>query len=165
ELAAAGDQGRLAGLDHDDVVEAERGDQAAVVGDDDRVRGLVGEHVALDDVALRVLGKQVGQGSPVADVVPVVTDFEYADVRGFFHHGLVDRGALHPGIFQGDHVAFRRCAERIADPGQGGGELGPVALQLLQDGPGFPEEDPRVPGKVAGGDETLGGRAVGLFAE
>src|SRR5208282_4823672 len=73
ELAAAGDQGRLAGLDDDDVVEAERGDQAAVVGDDDRVRGLVGEHVALDGVALRVLGEQAGQGSPVADVVPVVT--------------------------------------------------------------------------------------------
>src|SRR5208337_1902222 len=51
ELAAPGDQGRLAGLDHDDVVEAERGNQAAVVvGDDDRVCGLVGEHVALDGV-------------------------------------------------------------------------------------------------------------------
>ena len=69
------------------------------------------------------------------------------------------------GYSQRDDLAFRGAAERSADPGQGGGELGPVPLQLIQDGPGFPDEDPRVPGKVAGGDETLGGGAVGLLAE
>ncbi len=40
-----------------------------------------------------------------------------------------------------------------------------MGTQLVQDGPGTPEEDPRVPEEAAGGQELLGRGAVGLFAE
>ena len=42
---------------------------------------------------------------------------------------------------------------------------GPVRGQGVEDRAGAPEEDARVPGEPAVGDEPLGGRAVGLLAE
>ena len=98
----------LPGMDDDQVVDAERRHQAAVVGDDDRVGRVAGDDVALDGVAGRVVVEKAGDGAPVADVVPVVGDLEHADVGGVFHDGLVDRHALQSGEMPRQGLAPRR---------------------------------------------------------
>ena len=65
----------------------------------------------------------------------------------------------------GDHLVLGGGAERIAHPAQCGGKAGPVPLQLVENGAGFPEEHARVPGEVAGGQKCLGRVEVGLLAE
>ncbi len=72
-------------------VDPQRRDQAAVVGDDDAAGGLDRHDRPLDRIPVGVGRDEFGEGPPVADVVPVVHDFEDADIRGLFHHGLVDR--------------------------------------------------------------------------
>ena len=54
KLVFAGDQRGLARMDDDQVIDAQGRNDAAVVGDDDRVPGIAGQDVPLDGVACRV---------------------------------------------------------------------------------------------------------------
>ena len=46
-----------------------------------------------------------------------------------------------------------------------GGERGAVGGEGVEDRAGTPDEDAGIPGEATGGDERLGGLAVGLLAE
>ena len=63
KLGFASDQGRAGGLDDDEVVDAERGDEIAFVGDDDRIRRIDDEHGALGGITLGIGFLQSGQGA------------------------------------------------------------------------------------------------------
>ena len=100
-------------------------------------RGLDGEDVALDGVALGVGRDERGQGPPVADVVPVVDDFQDADVAAP-SPSRPCRSAPSPsaGYSRAIVSASSGVPERLADAVERRGELGPVASPGRRGSPG-----------------------------
>ena len=113
KLVFPGDQSRLAGMDDDQVVDAQGGDQAAVIGDDDRAgrvasdRHRPGSRCRRSRVSRRLAS---ARQSPTS--FQTIRDLEHPHVRGVFHDGLVDRHALERREKPRQRLGLVRRAER-----------------------------------------------------
>ena len=162
---ATRDQHGVGGFDDHHAVQADGGD-AAVLGQHQGVAHLVGEDVALGDVAMGIARGDVPQRGPGADVGPASVEGHHGGLVGLLHDGVVD-GVAGRGQEGGlVHAAEVHVALALGDGGLAGREDGRrVALHLGDPGIGAQGEDAAVPVVFAGLHVALGGGEVGLFDE
>ena len=89
DLVAVGDQHRVRGLDHHQIINPQRGDQArftAYIA----VAGILGQDVPLDHIAVPVCLTDFAQGRPGTDVTPAAVQGHNSAPVGVLHHRVVD---------------------------------------------------------------------------
>src|SRR5690606_34744347 len=110
--ALVGDHHGVLGLHHHHVVHADQGDQLGRAVHE-AVVAVVGDHIALEHVAVAVLLLHVPQRGPGADVVPAGGQRHHAGAAGLLHHRIVDgivRAALEGAGVDGQHAVARLAA-------------------------------------------------------
>ena len=163
-LAAARHENRVGRLDHGDVLHADRGDEAALAAQE-RVAAVELHDVALHDVALRVLLRHVVDRIPAPHVRPVEVPRHHEDLGALFEHAVVDGDRGRGGEVALDRGLQAERARVRLDAGERFRKLGKVRVYRLEDRARAPHEHARVPEILARGEESLGGRAVGLLVE
>ncbi len=165
DLVLVGDHDRVLGFHHDHVFQTDQGHQLAVAVHQ-AVAAVMQDDVALDDVAVVVLGMDVPQRGPGTDIVPAGAHGHHAGAGGLFHHGVVDGivradgegGGVDADVDAVDAAALQRQQAGVVD-------IGVVLLQLFQETAGAEQEDAAVPAVVAGGHVFGGGDGIGLLDE
>ncbi len=155
------------GVDDDEVVAVDGGDQVAgLFADDEDVGGaeMLGERLG-DAIAAGVGGKGFTESGPATDVEPFHRHRDGGDVRGFFHDGKIDRDFGERGIDGIEDFVLLRRIPGFGDFHQAGVAFGEMLLDLIKNGFGFPDEHAGVPGVGAGGEILLGGLFIGFFLE
>lgn len=162
-LVTIGDQEGVAGLDHDEVIDAEEGDfDSFLFVEDDVVFGVDKCEVTVGGIVVALVGQVFGDRDPGADIIPVEGGLDIEDMPRFFHERIVD----------GDGGEFRKLVGHrggeIAGLGQffyEVAELGSVLLKLAEDRGHRPDKHAGVPNEVASGQEFFSEFGVGLFAK
>ena len=123
-------------------------------------------HGTLGGVALRVLGRDLPQRVPTADIGPAQRGRHHRGIGGALHHRIVDRnrGRRHEGCSVQPHEV-----EVAAGLGHRGAHrrrhCGRELLHLAQQGVGAGDEHATVPQMPAALDEALCRSRIGLFDE
>ena len=87
--AARRQHDRVLGRDDDQVLDPERGDQARF-GADIAVAGVLGDDMAGERVPRCVLGRQIPQRVPRAEIAPAHRHRHYRGPLGVLHHRIID---------------------------------------------------------------------------
>ena len=163
----AGHHHRVGRLDHDHVVQADGADQPAG-GVYQGVGRVLDDHVADAGVAKPVLGRDLPDRFPGAEVVPASVQRDHPDLelaaRTFLHHRVVDRLARYRGklgLARADELGV--VAARSPSLARGRGDVGAEALERSHPHRCLEHEHPGVPEVAAIGDIALRGGQVGLF--
>ncbi|GMA88247.1 hypothetical protein GCM10025868_34970 [Angustibacter aerolatus] len=167
---ARGDEQRVGGVDHDEVVDAEQGHEPAGRRHDDAGR-VAAEHQPglAEHLQAALAGRQHrGERVEVADVVPpepARDDGDPAGCGGGLGDGVVERDLRQPG----PHLLHDRRAvggvPRGAEPAQLPAERGLVLVEHVEHDRGAGHEHAGVPAVLAARDVLGGGLGVGLLAE
>ena len=161
-FVAAADEEGVGGLDDDEIVDAEEGDGAWLVGEDEIIGGFDGVEGGIRLIS-RGIGIEVfGDGGPASDIIPIETGFDDEDAFGFFHDRVIDgdfwEGREIGGDESGEIFGGAEAADEFAE------ERG-VAVEGGEDGGDGPDEHAGVPAEVALLEELFGEFGVGFFAE
>ncbi len=186
------DEGGVWGVDDDDVLAAEKGDEVRGVGGDGEVAGTFdeegfgsvlggwcalgvpgaarrGEHGA---VALRIWVREGSVRGPGAYVLPLEVEGDASDgdvgVLGCGFHDAVVDGFFGDGRVDIAHEGgLLLGAFRAGNALDGFGDCGLVLSEELKEARGLEDEHAGVPEVARGafGDEALSGRQVGFFAK
>ncbi len=155
----------IGGLDHDVVHQPHGGNQPAG-GLEIGIPDVVDQHVAVDHVLGGVLGADLPEGLPRAEVVPAGVQRHHHAAVGFFHDGVVDRvtrTGVEGRFTQAHEIEVRpSLGDRLL---AGGNHLGRQPLHFSQHLRGPEHEHPAVPAVVSRSDIGRCGRLVRLFDE
>src|SRR5262252_7918410 len=160
-----GDQHRIVGGDDHDVVESDRRHQPAFAADIG-VADAVGEHVAVQEVAVVVQRADVAQRGPGTDIAPRHVDRHDRRARRVLHDGVVDREVGRLAERLAGETEESEIFLAVAHRALAGAQHRRVdARQLAEIGTGAQQENSAVPEEGAAVDEALCRGAVGLLDE
>ncbi len=158
-------QHRILGLDHDVITQTHGCDQT-MIGIDIAALGVLEQHVAVGDIALRVLHQCLMQRRPRTHVRPARIERHHDRILGALHDRIVD--GLAPALPE----RLRVDAREVEIPDCGikccatcRGNVGRVLLEFFEVATRREQEHAAVPVAIAGVDKTLRSRRVGFFNE
>ena len=160
------DEGGFGGVDDDQVVAADGGEEVGgVFADGEDVGGVEVLDFGQGAVVVGVGWEGFAEGGPASDVEPLDGHGDGGDVGGFFHDGEVDRHLGEGGIDGVEDFLLARGVPGVGDLHEATVGFGEVLFELVEDGFGFPDEHAGVPGVLAGGDVLFGDFFLGFFFE
>ena len=89
-LVPAANQGRIMGLDHDQIADAQERDRAGTVAEDDVFARVQRGQLAVGGVLVLVLRQITRDREPAPHIIPVEPSFQHQDPGGVLHDGVVD---------------------------------------------------------------------------